>query len=386
MLMQNGKAQAAAPGAVLKFGPDLSTAHAIVTGFDPVAWAYVDLSTPGQDQRDLQRRQAVGALQAAGAPEAAVATVGSRIVAADVSPATLALFVSADGSLLYEQRIAPSELPDRAGFSTPAAIVPLLAWAQSRPPYVLVVIDRAGADLSFSAGGDRPVERVTVIGPDDEIERNAPGGWGGLTQGRYQHRAEDSWMHNAKRVAEEITVRTSQVGAQVLVVSGDVRAVQLLAERLPHDPALLVRHITGGRSLDGSQSTRATHVEQALREASAEQTRMVLDLFHSHLHPDGPAVEGAADTIAALAAGRVATLLVSESAPAPHTIWFGDIPTELYPNPDDARLAGRALGSGPLADVAVRSALKAGARVRVIPDGTPGGPAEGIGALCRSGS
>ena len=42
--------------------------------------------------------------------------------------------------------------------------------------------------------------------------------------------------------------------------------------------------------------------------------------------------------------------------------------------------------SGRLIDVAVRSALLSDAHVRVIPQGTPGQPAGGIGALCRYGT
>ena len=38
---------------------------------------------------------------------------------------------------------------------------------------------------------------------------------------------------------------------------------------------------------------------------------------------------------------------------------------------------------GSLVDCAVRTALLAGARVRIVPAGTTGAPLEGIGAICR---
>jgi Bacterial archaeo-eukaryotic release factor family 2 len=71
-----------------------------------------------------------------------------------------------------------------------------------------------------------------------------------------------------RRPLDRDSSRPTAVGAQVPVLSGDVRAVQLLSERLPNDHGLLVHHITGSRAADGSQATRPRRVEQALRETA----------------------------------------------------------------------------------------------------------------------
>lgn len=366
--------------AALCSGPDQSAAHGLVRPFDSVLFVYAGLAPLGEQERRLRWRRLAGALEEQGAPDAAVDILAARFAAAQEAPAVLALFAAADGTLVHEGQLHGVDMPDRAGFGAPAVVLPLLAWAQNRPPYVLVVSDRAGADLTASAGGEGPVRTWSVAGPDNEIERNAPGGW---SQPRYQQRAEDSWVNNAARIAEEVTAAVVAVGAQVMLLSGDVRAVQLLTDQLPTETGLLVCQISGGRSPDGSQSGRANLVEHALRDAAAAQTRQILDQFREHLDPGGLSVEGSADTVTALAEGRVATLLVSDSPDETRYAWFGSDATDIFVDHESALSAQLPIRSGPLIDVAVRSALLSSGRVRVVPAGTAGEPIGGIGAICR---
>jgi len=383
MPVEGGRAREAPPGAVMKFGPDQAAVREIVRGVDPVAWAYVGLAGQGEDERELRWRKVAESLERDGAPAEPVATMAARFAAAPQGPLTIAMFASADGTLVHGQLLSQMDVPDRAGYCAPPAVRPVLRWAQERPPSVLVVTDRTGADITVGAGGDEPVRAVSIAGPDDEIERNAPGG---TAQPRYQRRAEDSWKHNAVRVAEEVVARIAEVGAQVLVLSGDVRAVQLLTERLPTEPVVVVKHISGSRAADGSQPERRIQVEQALREASEAQNALLLELFQSNLNAGGRSVEGWAHTIDALAAGRVAALLIASAADDDRVVWFGRGATELYRDHDAALLSGTPVTSGRWADAAVRAALLSGAHVRVISADAPGVPREGIGAVCRFGS
>jgi hypothetical protein len=202
-------------------------------------------------------------------------------------------------------------------------------------------------------------------------------------QPRYPHRAEDSWRHNAGRVAAELQEQSAALSAQLLVLAGDVRAVQLLSERLPSSSSLLIAHLAGGRASDGSQSGRDDHLARLLREAAARQTARLLAYFHAHLDPAGLSVEGPAETIAALAAGRVAVLLVEDEPDDARAAWFGRSVHEVFADHATAALTDGPISSGRLVDVATRAALISGARVRVIPTGTPGAPVGGVGALCR---
>ena len=381
--LANGpRTRGTAIGPALAAGPTLAAARSIVAPLDPVAYVYASLGiTTEADERDLRSRGSVKNLLQQGASEQAATAIAARIAAAPPTPAILAAFAATDGTMLYEQILADTELPDESGWQSPPPVTRLLAWEQDHPAYLLVVTDRTGADITAAAGAGQPEQTWTVVGPDDEIERKqGPGGW---SQPAYQHRVEDSWRHNAARVAEEVATRAAAVGAQVLVLSGDVRAVQLLSERLPHDHGLLVHHITGSRAADGSQATRPRRVEQALREAAEAQTARLLTALHDNMGPGGLAVEDVMDTLDALASGRVATLLVRPFSADSRVAWFGAGPTDVYPDHAAAALSGAPVHSGRLIDVAVRSALLSGAHVRVITQSTPSEPVGGIGALCR---
>jgi hypothetical protein len=222
-----------------------------------------------------------------------------------------------------------------------------------------------------------------VAGPDDEIERNAPGGW---SQPRYQRRAEDSWRHNAGAVADAVTHALPTVHSGLLLVAGDVRAVQLLQERLPTGMrrAVPIRHLPGGRSEDGSAQARRAAIGIALDEFVAEQTALVLDRFIAGRGPGGATVEGVSATLAALAEGRVQTLLVADDPTDERVAWFGP-DVMCVDDPGQLPRAGtaRELRAGRLVDVAVRGALLTDAEIRVLDPATAAELGDRIGALCR---
>ncbi|MEU9047785.1 MULTISPECIES: hypothetical protein [unclassified Kitasatospora] len=71
---------------------------------------------------------------------------------------------------------------------------------------------------------------------------------------RYQHRAEDSWEHNAVKVAEALGTALAEVDAHVLMLVGDVRARQYLTKHLPSRVRrdVSIRPVSGSRSPDGA--------------------------------------------------------------------------------------------------------------------------------------
>jgi hypothetical protein len=103
--------------------------------------------------------------------------------------------------------------------------------------------------------------------------------------------------------------------------------------------------------------------------------------LRAELGPHGRGVAGVANTLAALAAGRVRTLLVSDDVSDQRVAWFGPG----IPCLDESSLgvvpANQPLRSGSLVDVAVRAALLTDADVRVLSDAD--GVPERIGGLCR---
>lgn len=379
--------------AVLDQRIDRSMLEAVLRTGEPVAAVYLgaapDVANEYQLAWTTRWRPLATALREQGADEPTV----SALEAAVEVPATtravrgsgqMAAFAQ-DGQVLALVSLPDLSGPDLAHFGAPAHVLPLLTWKQERPPYVLAVVDRTGADLESSIGAGSAPVRSTVEGPDDEIERNAPGGWQGLTQGRYQRRAEDSWAHNAGSAADAVVAALQRTEAVVLVVAGDVRAVQLLMDRLPDwvHKNIVVKRMNGSRAADGSQHARREAVAAAVREACEERLAELWRTFSEERSPRGLAVAGAHPTLEALAEGRVATLLVSAVPEEPDAeAWMGLGPTEVQ-NSDQLDPIWPGARRGPLLDVAVRAAVLTGAQVRVLPQGSGFLPEQGLGALCR---
>lgn len=370
--------------------PDRSTVRDLVRATEPVASVY--LGAPPEVANDydlewgtrwapvLERLEDLGVdPQTTTVLESAIRLVEAPRSARGSVP--VAAF-AAEGQMLAVLPAPGATWADGVWFGAPAHVYPVLAWFQEHPAYVDVVIDRAGADLQAFPGGGAPATATRVAGPDDAIEKPTPPGF--LSQGRAQRRAEDSWAHNARAVAKRVQEAVDEVGARLLVVSGDVRAVPLLLESLPERVVreVEVRQVKGGRSPDGSRRTRAALAATAAGDAAAHQRERLLWVFDEERAPGGVAVEGEDATLAALAEGRVATLLVAQPVvDDPRPAWFGAGGAEVAP-------AARPVPPwehprhGPLLDVAVRSALLSGAEVRVVPAGD-GAPLEGLGGLCR---
>jgi hypothetical protein len=338
---------------------------------DPLADAAEDLN--------LRWRNLATQLAGQGADAASIAAVWRELERQPVSPARFAV-VASGGSVLFGQRLPDADGVDLARFGAPAHVAPLIEYAQWHPPYVKVVTDRTGADLTVVPRGAAGGPTTVIVGPDDEIERNAPGGW---AQGRYQHRAEDSWQHNAAVVAREVIRAVHQVDARLLLIAGDVRAVELLRERLPTaaSQTLTVRLLPGGRQPDSSDAIRDEATADILAEFAYTETAELLDRLDAERRRGGRSVEGVAATLNALAQGRVDTLFIVDDPNDERVAWFGPetlcAETATEPGPATSWQA-----AGSLVDIAVRAALMT-AHVHVVPAEQSASLGERIGALCR---
>jgi hypothetical protein len=347
----------------------------LLTGAEPIASVYFDPRSTADVPvrwRTIARR-----LAEQGAPTDVIDALAERVLDAVPGPGVLATFARGD-EVTLALTLPGADTAYIARYGALPHLKPLLAWQQNQPARILAVVDRTGADISvYAAGSSEPLD-ATVTGPDDEIERNAPGGW---SQGRYQHRAEDSWEHNAVAVAEVLARMLKRFNARILLLAGDVRALQYLDDHLPRwiRAGVTVRRLSGGRSEDGSAARRAEELVVATQRIVAEQNEALLAEFAAHVGTGGSAVQGPDETVAALAAGRVRTLLLPHSA-GEDRAWFGPAPTDVALQPDPLRQAGRSASEASLEDVAIRAALLTDADVRVVPDEQA---SFAIAALCR---
>ena len=369
---------------LLQYGPNRTAARGLVQRFEPVAWAYLQLGRLGLDERHSQVRVIRERLAADGASARCIEALADRLRHAPVAPATLAVFADADGTILHDQTLAFEQFDDVAGYSSPADVSALLAADQVRPPFVCAVVDRVGADITYASGGDSASRAVSVTGPDDDIRHNAPGGWASLSQSRFEHRAQDSWRHNARRVAERVEGYAAKVDAQAVIIFGEERVTGLVSEAMHLPDVVLVERLDGSRAADRDRATHTRRLRESLARVADRQTAQLLDTLVEELGTDR-AVQGVSETVSALAAGRVSTLLVDPVAAA-RDIFFSAGATELWTDHDDAMQSMRPIESARLARVAIRAALLSGARVRILPTKVVSAPVDGIGAVCRFGA
>jgi len=361
-------------------GVDSLAAQELFSRDGPLASAYFDLRAIGEQDAFPRWRAVAEQLEHEGAAPETVEALTERVMGAVPGPGVLAAFAEGD-DVFYTRDLAGSNQPDLGTYRHLPHVVPLLSWSQDHPAYVVAVVDRIGADISaYARGSDSPTSDV-VTGPDDVIERNAPGGW---AQPRYQRRAEDSWAHNAKQVADVLAERIHRVDARLLLLAGDVRALHHLDQHLPtwvhHD--VVIRRVTGGRSPDGSWPRRAEQARWEVRQAAADdRARLLAELLADQAR--GRAVQGVRGTVAALARAQVRTLLLSPAALDGRVAWFGPEATDVALRRDHLLRARAPARRAPLVDVAIRAALLTDADVIVLEPAAPAGPSEGIGALCR---
>lgn len=313
-----------------------------------------------------------------GADDRDVKALEECVGSAGSGPRTLVAFVS-DGQPHLVAELEDCSAPDSATYGPLPVTAPLLRWQRTRIPYVVALIDRAGAELSAYDGGAQPYRTETVIGPDDEIERNAPGG---PAQMRYQHRAEDSWQHNADEVARRVVRMAESVHARLVLAAGDVRAVQLLGEALPEHLRPILRSVSadGEQPPEGPARIRPSSIaavrDEVVREQSADLLRRASDAIGVGTH----AVQGVEPTIDALRSATVATLLVVDRPDDERTAYVDRRVTNLALSRD---LLGPEAREVRLLDGLVRTAIGTRADVVVLdPDEME--LSDGVAALLRS--
>lgn len=363
--------------AVAVDAPDLAE---LVTAPGPFLTVY--LATEGEvanaaQRTELRWKQLRNDLHAAGADDHLLAAVDALVPDAHHRGRCLCVVANASGAPHVEYH---DELPKRdvGRWASLPSVVPLLEWRQLDLPHVVVLIDRQGADL-FAFQREAADVHAEAGGEDDPLRKSAPGGW---SQKRYQQRAENVWEKNADAVAADLVKLVDRVHARVVVVAGDVRAVQLLREALRPDVGELLVEAGGGRSVDGSIDAVADDVVRAVATVAARDTVALLEKFREEIGQGDRASDGVARTVTALARAQVEVLLVADDPDDERTVWFGPEPSMVGLDADEVRAMGAEdAQQGRVADVLVRAALGTGAGVRVVP--SSGGPREGVGAILR---
>ncbi|OMQ15247.1 hypothetical protein A7K94_0210855, partial [Modestobacter sp. VKM Ac-2676] len=142
-----------------------------------------------------------------------------------------------------------------------------------------------------------PTEEDEVDGDTFHMRKVKVGGWAHNT---YMHTAENQWEENAGQVAGEVDTLVKQHKAQFVLLAGDVRAKQLIADKATKEVSdVLVSMDGGGRAAGADREPIEQRAVELVAENEAhEQSGAVERVQAAGAH--GLAVTGTEQVVEAL--------------------------------------------------------------------------------------
>lgn len=360
----------------------------VLTGSGP--WSHVYVDGPGDEPQSVEadrRRSVRDRLLANGAPEADADEIEAALAERGGLPAPSARYlVVRDGVRVIDEQLEGARRgPERIGYGAVPEILPLLRHREHGARYLVVETGREGASVALlEIGRAAEVSEQEVSGRDDSLPKVRAGG---RSNPRYQRHSEELWAETQGEVAEAVDRLVREQHPAFLVVAGDVRARQLLAERLSEQSRELLVDVDAHLRAAGSDEERLEQVvwaELAARQA-AEDARARED---AAVDDGSRGAHGTEQVVAALQGAQVDRLLLdARLLDTPDTVEALDAPPWVALSAEDELSAG-CVARVPLAEGLARAAVLSDARVIVVDeepdDGEPRSdapPAEPLAAL-----
>lgn len=201
-------------------------------------------------------------------------------------------------------------------------LMPLLAQHRPPVPHVRVTATRVGGEI-VAVGATGGEWRDWVAGRQWPVHKTSVGG---LSQRRYQRSTEETWLENAKTLAEEVDAVARRIRAQHAVVAGDVRERSLLLDHLP--PQLRANAVVLEEEVAADSPAMAAAADRALSGWAAGQCRERFDDWRAKL-AHGLAVQGLAESLAAFRDGQVSDLFLADDPASVAPAWIGPAATDV---------------------------------------------------------
>jgi Bacterial archaeo-eukaryotic release factor family 2 len=274
----------------------------------------------------------------------------------------------------------------RAGPAVPVAeFAPLphlraaLADAPPAVAHLRVSVNRAGGEIVTCYGPDlqtdsargeqtaslgRPeVSRTGEISAGSSpVHKTPTGGW---SQARYQPSAEHTWEENAKELAGRIAQEVARSTAEFIVVAGDVRARNLLTDRLAASLRDLV--VVQDSEVPADDAGLAAVADATATRLAAQECERSLGQWRE-LTGRNQAAEGIQATIAALRDGQAAAVFLCDDAALGSIAWLGVEGTDLATSQAELAERGVLAPAAERADEAIiRAAASTDADLFIVP-------------------
>jgi hypothetical protein len=337
---------------------------------DPSSVVHVDAATlfDGSGQDAEARRQLIqDSLAEAGAPQTDRATI-DRVL---TEPTRLGgpcsrFLVAADGEPAVDEILAgPMTSAEIVSYSKVPNLLPLLVDKNNNALYLIVEAGREGGEIqAFRARHNGSLHHEDVQGRTDSLNKVQAGGW---SHSRYQHHSEEIWKQNQNQLGDAVDSLVRDLRPRLLVLAGDVRAVQLLAEELaPASREIASTVSTHVRAAGSSRDALNEHVAAKLDELRAKDETTAIDRLSAGDFENGAVGVGA--VLHALQQGQVETMLIDLTALGDRTLFALASEPWVASAPEEA-LGVSVLDSVPAALALARAALVADSRLMFVDAG-----------------
>lgn len=359
---------------------------ALYRGTDAVSTVYLDCSAHTSAPKhalDHQHDAVRQALARAGAPAADQDAIEELLEPPTGVSGAVSRFLIVQNGRVEVDELLPGEPLDEgvSAYGPVPKLVPLLRHRPKAFSYVVAEVGRDGGEIRLYRHSQvRPLSERVIEGDTEYLTKVHTGGW---SQERYQRDAEETWKRNEGQLAEAIDQVVRDNAAELLIVSGDVRARQLLIGQLsPASRAVLAVVSSHTRPEGASAIALEEDLQRNITEILVRDKNRALERLAAEAgRNDGLSENGISGVIPALQRSQVDTLVVAPGSLAGRTL------VALTREPWVTEAAEDGLGAEELArveavDALVRAAVLTKATV-VIAEPAEIQSDEGVAALLR---
>jgi ribosomal protein L7Ae-like RNA K-turn-binding protein len=353
----------------------------------PWCTAFVDASlgtSAAQEAADRLPESVAHLLSSQQAKPQDIEAMRAAIRPADGSPAPVARFVAVnDGEVLIDELVqgflAGEPRVECAPFPN---LVPLARARGGQFPYVVAEVGRDGGEIRLLHSAVPGVSEERSVAGDPEEAHHARRVPGRYDEPQNRAQTEEIWRRNADELAKHIDEVVRENRARLVVLSGDVKARELVLTQLAEATRAVTTELDQHTRTGGADpEVVAKAVESRVAEVLADDINQLTEKIGNRSSGDHPgAVLGFEEVVAALQRAQAETVIVSEFQDD-HSLLA--LAAEPWLATDESGTPGtEIIGSWPAPEVLLRAVALTDASIRYVPSGVlPSGAT--IAALLR---
>ena len=347
----------------------------------PGPWTtiYVEGSTgtvDGLATDEILPRSVAQEMRTAGAREEDVAAATTALATtAKGLPDPVARYLLVNDGQAVVDEFLPGDVVGIAGTTVGPIpdLTPLLRHSPADFAYLIAEVGHHGGEiyLRHASGDDaHPTAGdpgATIEGETDHTRKVGSGGW---DQPHRQQHAEQVWKMNSREVAAEIDRLSTEHHAELIVVAGDIRARQLVADEVSQSSRDKLGIIESNTRADGADDAAFSEaVQEFVARTLADRQHSLLErLAEKEGQGTRTSAVGRGAVITALQQAQVESLLLESTAWDGETVLALDTAPWIATSP--AETAGaEVLGEVPAVAGLLRAAALTDAEATLYPSG-----------------